>query len=99
MQSDQEQFEIFQWYSVINFLVVLIIVLKNKSNCRSGYRAAATSKMLTIITKRSIWDAAAALDPPLNWISAVGGFFCENLIPDMRSTKTYDKFGTLSSIV
>ena len=45
--------------------------------CRGGYRAATTSKMerfviivngwkpLTIITKRSIMDVAAALDPPL----------------------------------
>ena len=45
---------------------------------RGGSRAAATSKMerfaiiyncwkpLTIITKRSILDVAAALDPPLN---------------------------------
>ena len=44
---------------------------------RDGYRAAATSKMerfviivndwklLTVITKRSILDVAAALDPPL----------------------------------
>ena len=44
---------------------------------RGGYRAAATSRMerfviivngwkpLTIITKRSILDVAAALDPPL----------------------------------
>ena len=44
---------------------------------RGGSRAAATSKMerfviivngskpLTIITKRSIWDVATVLDPPL----------------------------------
>ena len=48
---------------------------------RGGYRAAATSKMerfviivngfqpLTIITKRSILDVAAVLDPPLVNIS------------------------------
>ena len=48
-----------------------------KNGCRGGSRAAATSKMerfviivngfqpLTIITKRSILDVAAALDPPL----------------------------------
>ena len=47
-------------------------------NSRGGSRAAVTSKMerfviivngwkpLTIITKRSILDVAAALDPPLN---------------------------------
>ena len=36
---------------------------------RGGSRAAATSKMkrfmITIITKRSIWDIEAVLDPPL----------------------------------
>ena len=49
----------------------------SKSSLRSGSRAAALSKMehfviidsgfqpLTIITKRSILDVAAALDPPL----------------------------------
>ena len=48
--------------------------------CRCRSRAAATSKMerfviivksfqpLTIITKRSILDVAAALDPPLSWM-------------------------------
>ena len=48
--------------------------------CRGGSRAAATSKMkcfviivngfqpLTIFTKRSILDVAAALDPPLLWL-------------------------------
>ena len=50
---------------------------KNNRGTRGGSRAAATSKMerfviivngwkpLTIITKRSILDVAAALDPPL----------------------------------
>ena len=55
---------------------------------RGGSRAAATSKMerfviivngyqpLTIITKRSILDAAAALDPPLGrTLSLVTNFF------------------------
>ena len=51
-----------------------------KIRCRGGSRAAATSKMecfviivngfkpLTIITRHSILDVAAALDPPLRWI-------------------------------
>ena len=51
--------------------------MKHRAKIRGGSRAAATSKMerfviivngfqpLTIITKRSILDAAAALDPPL----------------------------------
>ena len=38
-------------------------------NTKGGSRTAATSwKPLTIITKRSILDVAAALDPPLNTI-------------------------------
>ena len=44
--------------------------LKRIKGSRGGSRAAATSKMeglkaLTIITKRSILDVAAVLDPPL----------------------------------
>ena len=51
---------------------------RNGLNSRGGSRAAATSKMecfviivngwkpLTIITKHSILNVAAALDPPLN---------------------------------
>ena len=58
-------FSFCQWYFDKNYL------------CRGGSRAAATSKMehfviivngwkpLTIITKRSILDVVAALDPPL----------------------------------
>ena len=55
-----------------------------KALFRGGSRAAATSKMehfviivngfqsLTIITKRSILDVAAALDPPLLLIPVIG---------------------------
>ena len=54
---------------------------------RGGYRAPATSKMerfviivyawkpLTIITKRSILNVAAALDPPLDSIVGIRGVF------------------------
>ena len=54
---------------------------RKQASGRGGSRAAATSKMerfviivngwkpLTIITKRSILDVAAALDPPLKWSS------------------------------
>ena len=53
---------------------------KDLANTRGGSRTAATSKMerfviivngfqpLTIITKRSILDVAAVLDPPLNTV-------------------------------
>ena len=56
----------------------LVAIPKWSHNGKGGSRAAATSKMerfaiivngfqpLTIITKRSILDATAALDPPLN---------------------------------
>ena len=55
----------------------MITMYIGKADIRGGSRAAATSKMerfviivnggkpLTIITKRSILDVAAALDPPL----------------------------------
>ena len=47
-----------------------------RNDNRGGSRPAATSKMerfqpLTIITKRSILDVAAALDPPLDNISMI----------------------------
>ena len=57
---------------------VIYLQSNNSTNNRGGSRAAATSKMecvvkivngwkpLTIITKRSILDVVAALDPPLN---------------------------------
>ena len=55
----------------------LLIGFYEKVRCRGGSRTAATSKMecfviivngwkpLTIITKRSVLDVAAVLDPPL----------------------------------
>ena len=55
---------------------------ENGDNLRGGSRTAATSKMelfviivngfqpLTIVTKRSILDVAAVLDPPLNLLQA-----------------------------
>ena len=58
--------------------VLSCLIDKSYFSPRGGSRAAATSKMerfvitvngfqpLTIITKRSILDVAAALDPPLN---------------------------------
>ena len=57
---------------------LLELFLFELMDCRGGSRAAATSKMerfviivngfqpLTIITKRSILDVAAVLDPPLD---------------------------------
>ena len=57
--------------------VVIALTLFCFINCRGGSRTVATSKMerfviivngwkpLTIITKRSILDVAAVLDPPL----------------------------------
>ena len=60
-----------QWYILISFLLFPLKFIRGRS------RAAATSKMerfviivnsvqpLTIITKRSIFNVAAALDPPL----------------------------------
>ena len=60
------------------------------TTCRSGSRTAATSKMelfviiingfqpLTIITKRSILDVAAVLDPPLTYILR----FCVKYVVD-----------------
>ena len=59
------------------FLVLKLTICKKASRDRGGSRAAVTSKMelfviivngfqpLTIITKSSILDVAAALDPPL----------------------------------
>ena len=56
----------------------MLIIFKTLIDIRGGSRAATTSKMegfviivnvfqlLTIITKRSILDVAAALDPPLD---------------------------------
>ena len=64
-------------YAVRELVVTLIKVAKT-THFRGGSRAAATSKMecfviivngwkpLTIITKHSILDVAAALDPPLH---------------------------------
>ena len=68
-----------------------IILIKKISTdiivSRGGYRAPATSKMerfviivyawkpLTIITKRSILNVAAALDPPLDSIVGIRGVF------------------------
>ena len=58
------------------------MINQNKNQSRGGSRTAATSKMerfviivngwkpLTIITKRSILDVAAALDPPLQSINS-----------------------------
>ena len=64
----------------INVTIPTSIFFKTRRNkCRSGSRAAASSKMerfliivngwkpLAIITKRSILDVVAALDPPLKW--------------------------------
>ena len=65
-------FSDFLWQAIFKILYM------NGANVRGGSRAAATSKMerfviiangfqpLTIITKRSVLDVAAALDPPLN---------------------------------
>ena len=69
-------------FSGENYRLEQLIVIREKlQNTRGGSRAVATSKMerfviiingwkaLTIITKRFIWDVAAALDPPLNTLS------------------------------
>ena len=67
-----------------------IIARFNFVSIRGGSRAAATSKMgrfviivngwksLTIITKRSILDVAAALDPPLSIIVCLERLFSKN---------------------
>ena len=64
-------------YKTVNKLKLMNNIFKVKEYNQSGSRTAATSKMerfviivngwkpLTIITKRSILDVAAALDPPL----------------------------------
>ena len=61
---------------------------------RGGSRAAATSKMecfviiinawkpLTIITKHSILDVAAALDPPQRWLFKWGEFYVQRYFPE-----------------
>ena len=60
-------------------IVFEILLFKGRSVCRGGSRTAVTSKVelfviivngrkpLTIITKSSTLDVAAALDPPLVW--------------------------------
>ena len=62
----------------------------NTLHHRGGSRTAATSKMecfviivngfqpLTIITKRSILDVAAVLDPPLSLVAAIITFYNNN---------------------
>ena len=54
------------------FYIIEMASSYSRETSRGGSRAAATSKMerwkpLTIITKRSILDVAAALDPPLEF--------------------------------
>ena len=65
------------WHKILKNLWIFIVCGQGVSTCRGGSRAAATSKMehfviivngwkpLTVITKRSILDVAATLDPPL----------------------------------
>ena len=61
----------------VRYILFLKNLLQQNTGCRGGSRTAATSKMelfviivngfkpLTIITKSSILDVAAVLDPPL----------------------------------
>ena len=81
-----------------------IIVQNTNAACRGGSRAAATSKMecfmiivhgwkpLIIITKRSILDVAAALDPPLNILVVIqyANIICDvlrDLVPIIQFKK------------
>ena len=66
-----------------NFLIIPVVKEKIKIKLRGGSRTAATSNMecfvmiingwkpLTVITKHSILDVAAALDPPLKLALAI----------------------------
>ena len=73
-----------------NEIMTIVLIKKISTDIivsRGGSRAPATSKMehfviivygwkpLTIITKRSILDVAAALDPPLDSIVGIRGVF------------------------
>ena len=63
------------------------------SDCKGGSRAATTSKGLTIITKRSILDVAAVLDPRLDSFLRFQAQKCKCYIRD-----TKDLITELSSI-
>ena len=78
------------------FILILLLPLFRPSVIRGGSRTAATSKMehfaiivngwkpLTIITKCSILDAAAVLDPPLS--NQSGDFFLYFNLLEILST-------------
>ena len=75
--QDPSHYRLISYFnSLTKYTSCRIFVVGKKGEIRGGPRAAATCKMerfqsLTIITKRSILDVAAALDPPLEMAKTI----------------------------
>ena len=92
MSNGGVEFHLFQDFQTINVKGQYLFFHKT-NNVRGGDRAAATSKIerfviivngwkpLTIITKHSILDVAAVLDPPLELEIKVQSWmkYCQNI--------------------
>ena len=88
------EFEKLVQISIRRIMLITFSLYCILSSTRAGSRAAATYKMerfviivngwkpLTIITKRSILDVAAALDPPLSTSEKSSDFWKQNLLPN-----------------
>ena len=87
----------------LSFFILILSTARHDASIRGGSRTAATSKMecfviivngfqrLTIITKCSILDVAAALDPTLNMIEMYQ-MYCPNVLHSGCLSSTFCTF-------